>query len=607
MTGHHRRPHEVVLNPDQVARREQLPSIVPQVSMLERLRRRVNPADYRRNIYRLGIWATALPDVFGRFRECSADYYRREPRELNRLIPWLNRELQVLLNNNASHVAYVLRVILDALSQYDIRSPEFRDLVRPHFSTFTDHFVHELLNYARTNFDLVGYDQSVTYLPQGLSNEYVSSVLSPAPSSASTSSDDSDVRVLDEAIDLRMNTEMPNVGPHTINMPDNDCEVIGYVKPRHERTPEIIELLSSDPEEINISYIPNDNAEATAPTSYEDIAQPSTSHNINKRELTSSSNESNSDSDSDYTFRRSRKYQNRTRKHTKRSITSKRRNRSIESRVRNRTSRNLSSSGESESRKKGTKRNTQRTTKRRLSTSSDSSSHETQSKPMDEKKFVYYTPQHSAKVTVRVRKDLIKKETRYSDDESFSSNSSTESDDVKNVKSHTLRKSKRKYTTSSSDFDTGRSERIIKTRGKTRQIPDRKESHRKELRYKNDRQSLSRSSSASSYASQKVMRDNSRRRDSQRGLSDDDNNWIRDVSRKGRELKSKTREVTLSSSDFDEDYRSHSQCSNYSAKSYTYKKKSKHKDKHKSKKRKRSSSRSRNSSNRSRLTRRHPA
>lgn len=53
----------------------------------------------------------------------------------------------------------------------------------------------------------------------GLSNEYVSSVLSPAPSSASTSSDDSDVRVLDEAIDLRMNTEMPNVGPHTINMP----------------------------------------------------------------------------------------------------------------------------------------------------------------------------------------------------------------------------------------------------------------------------------------------------------------------------------------------------------------------------------------------------
>lgn len=44
-------------------------------------------------------------------------------------------------------------------------------------------------------------------------------------------------------------------------MSDNDCEVIGYVKPRHERTPEIIELLSSDPEEINISHVSNDNTQ----------------------------------------------------------------------------------------------------------------------------------------------------------------------------------------------------------------------------------------------------------------------------------------------------------------------------------------------------------
>lgn len=76
MTGHHRRPHEIVLNPEQVARREQLPSIAPRVSMEERLRRRANPTDYRRTTYRHGIWATALRDVFGRFRECSAEFYR---------------------------------------------------------------------------------------------------------------------------------------------------------------------------------------------------------------------------------------------------------------------------------------------------------------------------------------------------------------------------------------------------------------------------------------------------------------------------------------------------------------------------------------------------
>lgn len=39
---------------------------------------------------------------------------------------------------------------------------------------------------------------------------------------------------------------------------DGECEIIGYVKPRHERTPEIIELLSSDSE--HVSHISNENA-----------------------------------------------------------------------------------------------------------------------------------------------------------------------------------------------------------------------------------------------------------------------------------------------------------------------------------------------------------
>ncbi|XP_076624214.1 uncharacterized protein LOC143343314 [Colletes latitarsis] len=599
--GHHRRPHEIVLNPEQVARREQLPSIAPQVSMGERLRRRINPADYRRTIYRHGIWASALPDVFGRFRECSPDYYRREPRELNRLIPWLNRELQVLLTNNASYVAYVLRIILDALSQYDIRSPEFRDLVRPHFGTFTDHFVHELLIYARTNFDLVGYDQSVVYLPQGFSNEYVSNVVSPASSSSSTSSDDSDVRVLDEAIDLRMNVVTPSSGPHTISIPgpstvgqmfqldisynvpdvltissdssisDNECEVIGYVKPRHERTPEIIELVSSDPEEINISQVSADNAQSSTFTFYADDTQPSTS--AKKRASISSFTESSSDSNSDYNCRRNRKYQSRVKKSKR--CTTKRRNRSVETRSRNRASRNLSSSGESETRKRGTRKNTQRTIKRRISSSSD------------EKKS--RTSQYSAKGTVRVRKDLIKKENCCTDDESYSSDSSSESDDnTSKKKSRALRKSKRSYSSSSSDFDTGKNERATKIRDKTRRASVVKSSYRKESRYKDDRQSISRSSSTSSYTSQKDKRISSRRRESRRNGSDDNSKSTnRDISRKGRESLSKTMMAMRSSSDSEEDrYRSHSQCSSYSNKSYTRKKKSKHKDRHKSKKRK---------------------
>lgn len=62
--------------PRDLARREQLPNIAPQVPIDERLHRRTNPADYRRTIYTLGIWATVFSGVFGRFRECTADFYR---------------------------------------------------------------------------------------------------------------------------------------------------------------------------------------------------------------------------------------------------------------------------------------------------------------------------------------------------------------------------------------------------------------------------------------------------------------------------------------------------------------------------------------------------
>jgi len=38
---------------------------------------------------------------------------------------------------------------------------------------------------------------------------------------------------------------------------DGECEIIGYVKPRHERTPEIIELFSSDSEHVSVAHTSN--------------------------------------------------------------------------------------------------------------------------------------------------------------------------------------------------------------------------------------------------------------------------------------------------------------------------------------------------------------
>lgn len=487
------RRYGVFLNPDQVARREQVPALTSLVSREERRSRRTNPVDYRRNVYRFGIWATSLPDIFGNFRECSADYYRREPTQLNRLIPWLNRELQVLLNNNAPHVAYVMRIIMESLSRYDLRSPEFRDVVRPYFGIHAEHFVHELLNYARTGFDVIGYDQYVTYVPtHGLSNEYVPLVTSPSSSGSSTSND-SDVQVVDETIDTgRLNVEMPRVGPHTVEMPgpstvaeafheqipssrmvltisssssgasDNECEVVGYVKPRHERTPEIIDLLSSDAETANVTNpAPVDYGDHTRHsyqpvtrqyTAYEDSVGPSlldspsvpTSGEVYKpgtsterkrgpvrnnnritvksRILDTTSSESEDfDSDRDYTPRGSSKSKTKLKRSAAASVRQQKHKQrtSTFGQMRRRMKVLISSSSESED--KSRRRVYEQTPaspesdKRRYSSSwSDSSPERRNKRPKTKGKSK--SMQSEVSNPIKVRKDLIKREEWYGQD-----------------------------------------------------------------------------------------------------------------------------------------------------------------------------------------------
>ncbi|XP_011313102.1 E3 ubiquitin-protein ligase Topors [Fopius arisanus] len=286
---------------------------VSTVSREEQRYRRRNPSEYRRNVYRHGEWSAPLPGHYAGALEHSAGFFRTNPYELNRLIPWINRDLQILLNGNEPHIAYVLRTIMDSLTRHDLRSAELRDVLRPHFGIHTDHFLHELMNYARTGFEIAAYDNYITYPTHGLPSGYMNSVQSPtqtSSSSSSSSSDDSDVRVVDH-VDVQQ-VEMPAIGPHPIDVPgpstvsqtlqicpptasptiftisseseESDCEVVGYVKPRHERTPEIIEIASSDGEmagpstSVPLGFMPHSPSLTFIPQD-----EPSTSQEIIRR------------------------------------------------------------------------------------------------------------------------------------------------------------------------------------------------------------------------------------------------------------------------------------------------------------------------------------
>ncbi|XP_011139582.1 E3 ubiquitin-protein ligase Topors [Harpegnathos saltator] len=616
MTGNRRHG---LLNPEQVARREQLPSVAPQVPREERRRRRDNPTDYRRTVYRHGIWATLLPDIFGRFRECSAEYYRRYPQELDRLIPWLNRELQVLLANS-THITYVMNIILDALRQFDIRSTEFRNLVRPYFDVHTDHFAHELLNFARTNFDMVGYDQAVTYLPRGLSNEYAPRIVSPTSSTSSSSSsssshisflsDNSDVRILeDEAIDLRVNTVMPTVlpmsqpGPSAVGQllrslessydipellvlsstsseSEGECEIIGYVKPRHERTPEIIELVSSDNEMSPVRSNENipSTTEETVPAN---LSLPSTSYATKEisSDLSSSSTSADDNSDSDYNPGTSRRFRNHSKKLSSRKFVEKEHKKMNKTRSHNKRSRNSYSSEESDFKK----RSSRKIVKKRIYSSSDSSSSEGSSTKYDEKR--------SKKERCSVKEQMkLKKEETYPNADG-DSDSSTETDSkTKTKKCDRQYVSKRKRSLSSSDY-TAKSERT--TRSKDRICTQEKsKSNNKDNKC---RQSRSRSTSLSSNVSEQDKVSGYRHHES-RGRRPDDSASTNKVTKRQSESKSKSKTCYFSDSD-DDHLRSSSQCSNRSNKSYLRWRRSKYKDRHKDKDRtNRSSSRTFNSS-----------
>ena len=68
----------MLLNPEAVARREQIPnySNFPVLRNPGRRQRLHNSVAFRRTVYEQGIWANNLQDTYGGARETSAEYFR---------------------------------------------------------------------------------------------------------------------------------------------------------------------------------------------------------------------------------------------------------------------------------------------------------------------------------------------------------------------------------------------------------------------------------------------------------------------------------------------------------------------------------------------------
>ena len=291
--------------------RDQLPTMLPSsrpnpsrisASTLWTRRRGAATSEFRRDIYRRNLYVDpeSISDITGRVRESSPIWYRTNTAQTHRLVPWLNRELNALLENQQVHQsAYVTQKILQWIERFEIRSPEFHEKLLPFLGTRTDHFQHEFYHYARSVYDLIGYDRNATYTEQAAQVEQAVLI--------SSEDEIDDVIVVDEvrptevlqspaSPPLLTPTSPPpeatsiiienpfEMGPSTstgisssaaplqrLVIPDSesdddtdhgnnkpkpgDVEIVGYVKPRHERTPVIIDLSSEDDKHLIGKYI----------------------------------------------------------------------------------------------------------------------------------------------------------------------------------------------------------------------------------------------------------------------------------------------------------------------------------------------------------------
>ena len=119
--------------------REQLPTLLPQEGPRDRLpttenqnqgqRQRISAgnlwnrrrgratSEFRRDIYIRNLYVDpeSISDITGRYRDCSPAWYRTNPAQTHRLVPWLNRELNVLLEGSQHQSAHVTQKILQLI------------------------------------------------------------------------------------------------------------------------------------------------------------------------------------------------------------------------------------------------------------------------------------------------------------------------------------------------------------------------------------------------------------------------------------------------------------------------------------------------------------
>ncbi|KAI8850983.1 hypothetical protein BC829DRAFT_488464 [Chytridium lagenaria] len=117
----------------------------------------------RRIIYDKGLYAKHIGmNLFSRYRTMlTPDAFKKCKETQARAVPWIRRELQALLGE--TDIELIKDFIMIVLEKYEIQSQHAVDLLRQFLMEHTEHFIHELVSFLRSPFNVDAWDRAVQY------------------------------------------------------------------------------------------------------------------------------------------------------------------------------------------------------------------------------------------------------------------------------------------------------------------------------------------------------------------------------------------------------------------------------------------------------------
>lgn len=107
------------------------------------------------------LWA--VPNI-PNSRHVSPEFYCANPRQVDHLVHWLNRDLNALMDHNETRVSDASNNVLSLILNLDNRHPDFSRRVQPLLNAYTEPFVQEFYSFASPVFETINeYDRSTIY------------------------------------------------------------------------------------------------------------------------------------------------------------------------------------------------------------------------------------------------------------------------------------------------------------------------------------------------------------------------------------------------------------------------------------------------------------